>query len=85
MRHNILDLSYFISEDMYDNEAEDELRRLNKVEESLSMELSRIDELENLIHIDAKTDVDFIISNEYGMHETRIEKEMHVTIAVACA
>jgi len=85
MRHNILDLSYCTSEDMYDNEAEDELMRLNEVEESLSMELSRIDEIENLIHMDEKTDVDFITSNEYGMLETRIEKEMHVTIAIACA
>jgi len=80
-----LDLSYCTSEDMYDNEAEGELMRLNEVEESLSMELSRIDELENLIHMDEKTDVDFITSNEYGMLETRIEKEMHVTIAIACA
>ena len=67
-----MDLSYCTSEDMYDDEAEDEIMRLNEVEESLSMELSRIDELENLIHMDTKTDVDFIISNEYGMHETRI-------------
>jgi hypothetical protein len=82
---DIMDLSYCTSEDMYDDEAEDEIMRLNEVEESLSMELSRIDELENLIHMDTKNDVDFIISNEYGMLETRIEKEMHVTIAAACA